>query len=130
MEYKGYYGSANFSAEDKTFHGKLENIRSLISYQGDDVKSLEESFHEAVEDYLETCKHQNIKPEVPFKGSFNVRISPELHREAVLLANSKNVSLNEIVGEAVGKLTHAAYGSGHGGAPYRSVAKRMTRAKR
>lgn len=52
MEYKGYIGSAEFSEEDGIFFGKVTGIRSLISYEGTDAKSLEEDFHGAVDDYL------------------------------------------------------------------------------
>jgi hypothetical protein len=32
IEYKGYIGSVEFSAEDQVFYGKVQGIRSLISY--------------------------------------------------------------------------------------------------
>lgn len=53
MEYKGYIGSVEFSAEDGIFFEKVMGIRSLISYEGTDVKSLVEDFHGAVDDYLQ-----------------------------------------------------------------------------
>ena len=73
MEYKGYLGSVNYNDKDKIFYGRVEYIRSLISYEGYDVESLQNSFHEAVDDYLELVQTQNIEPEQPFKGSFNIR---------------------------------------------------------
>ena len=39
MEYKGYLGSVNYNDEDKIFYGRVEYIRSLISYEGYDVES-------------------------------------------------------------------------------------------
>ena len=50
MEYKGYVGSVEFSEEDGIFFGKVMGIRSLISYEGTDARSLVEDFHGAVED--------------------------------------------------------------------------------
>jgi len=32
MSYKGYYGSVHYSDEDGVFHGKIEFIRSLVTY--------------------------------------------------------------------------------------------------
>ena len=52
MEYKGYIGSVEFSEGDGIFFGKVMGIRSLISYEGTDAKSLVEDFHGAVDDYL------------------------------------------------------------------------------
>jgi predicted HicB family RNase H-like nuclease len=101
MSYKGYHGSVHYSDEDRVFHGKIEFIRSLVSYEGTDVKTLKKAFKEAVDDYLELCEREGKEPETPFKGSFNVRTGPDLHRKAVLLAKSKGTNLNSIVAEAL-----------------------------
>jgi predicted HicB family RNase H-like nuclease len=37
-------------------------------------------FHRAVDEYLALCEEKGEEPEKPFKGSFNIRISPELHK--------------------------------------------------
>jgi len=62
MEYKGHVGSVYYSHQDEVFHGKLEGIRDLVTYEGTDIASLECSFHEAVDDYLATCKKRNDEP--------------------------------------------------------------------
>lgn len=59
MNYKGYTGSVEFSEADGIFYGKVQEIRSLISYEGANVKELEEEFHRAVDDYLVLCKVEN-----------------------------------------------------------------------
>ena len=83
IEYKGYVGSVEFSETDSVFFGKVMGIRSLISYEGTNGKELVEDFHNAVDEYLLLCEAEGISPEVAYKGSFNVRISPELHKQAV-----------------------------------------------
>ncbi|MCD6355884.1 MAG: type II toxin-antitoxin system HicB family antitoxin [Anaerolineaceae bacterium] len=108
MQYKGYYGSVHYSGEDQIFFGKIEYIRSLVSYEGSDVKSLKQAFEEAVEDYLELCKNEDVEPDQPFKGSFNVRTGSDLHRKAALYAREKGLNLNNVVTEALEKyLSHA-----------------------
>jgi predicted HicB family RNase H-like nuclease len=101
MEYKGYYGSAHYDDDDRIFNGKVEYIRSLVSYEAGSAKQLRKAFEEAVDDYLEMCENTGTAPEKPFKGSFNVRIGPELHRKAALKALQKGVSLNNLVTEAL-----------------------------
>ena len=103
MAYKGYYGSVHYGDEDQIFHGKIEFIRSLVSYEGMDVKSLRTVFEEAVDDYLELCEKEGKVPDTTFKGSFNVRTGPDLHRKAVLFAKSKGKNLNSIVTDALEK---------------------------
>lgn len=101
MQYKDYIGSVEFSETDGIFFGKVMGIRALISYEGKNAKELVEDFHGAVDDYLVLCKEQGIEPEKAYKGSFNVRMSPELHKQAVVCAKSKQISLNSFVEEAV-----------------------------
>ena len=62
-------------------------IRSLISYEGESAKELLNDFHDAVDTYLEHCKEEGKKPELAFKGSFNIRLSPALHKKLFLLCN-------------------------------------------
>jgi len=52
MQYKGYLGSAHYSDEDAVFYGKIEFVRSLVTYEGSSIKGLQKSFKEAVNDYL------------------------------------------------------------------------------
>jgi len=97
MEYNGYFGSVHYNDDDKVFYGKLRFIRALVSYEGTDVISLRAAFEEAVDDYLEFCKETGKQPEKPFKGSFNLRIDPELHKRLVSNAMSEGKTLNTFV---------------------------------
>ena len=110
MTYKGYYGSVHYNDEDQVVHGKIEFIRSLVSYEGMDVKSLRTAFEEAVDDYLELCEKEGKEPETPFRGSFNVRTGPDLHRKAALFAKSKGTNLNSIITDALEKYLSTSEG--------------------
>ena len=101
MTYKGYIGTVRYSEEDEVFHGKIEAINDLIMFEGTSVKELKKAFHEAVDNYLETCREMGREPQKPFKGSFNVRIPSELHRKAVERATRMGVSLNQLVQKAL-----------------------------
>lgn len=97
MEYKGYVGSVEFSEEDCLFFGKVIGIRALLSYEGSTAAELVSDFHGAVDDYLALCETEGREPERAFKGSFNVRISPELHKKLVVQATSHQMSLNSYI---------------------------------
>ena len=101
MKYKDYIGSVEFSEEDQIFYGKVLRIHSLISYEGESAKELIRDFHEAVDDYLELCAEKRIEPEKAYKGSFNVRISPDLHRSIAIHAIQDGMTLNKYVEEAL-----------------------------
>lgn len=97
MTYKGYFGSVHYHDDDKIFYGKLEFIRALVCYEGTDVDSLRRAFQEAIDDYLDFCREKGRQPEKPFKGSFNVRISPELHQRIAFNAARNGLSLNKYI---------------------------------
>jgi predicted HicB family RNase H-like nuclease len=101
LEYKDYIGSIEYNDDDEVFHGRLEFIRDLVTYEGTDAKALKQAFHEAVDDYLALCAEEGRKPDVPLKGSFNVRPGRDLHRRAMLTAHRKGLNLNAVVSEAL-----------------------------
>ena len=101
LEYSGYQGSVHYNNEDQVFYGKVMFIQALLSYEGTDVKSLNESFKETIDDYLKLCEETGKAPEKPFQGSFNVRTAPELHRRAALYASAHDKNLNSVVTEAL-----------------------------
>lgn len=101
LEYKGYYTRVEFSADDNVLYGKIEGIRDLVTFECEDVKDLEKEFHEAVDDYLAFCADIGQEPDKTYSGSFNVRVPPEIHREAVMAADREGKKLNTYVREAI-----------------------------
>ena len=101
MEYKNYLGSVEFSEEDRVFYGKVLGIRALVSYEGATAQELIDDFHGAVDDYLALCRETGEEPERAYKGSFNVRVAPELHRQAVIYAADHQISLNKFIERAM-----------------------------
>lgn len=109
IEYKGYVGSVEFSEEDELFYGKVQGIRALISYEGTNAAEIIEDFHGAVDDYLELCKAEGKEPEKAYKGSFNIRISPELHKKIAIYAMEHDITLNSFVEQSVEKQLALGY---------------------
>lgn len=101
MKYKDYIGTVEYSDEDECFHGKVLGIHSLITFEGQSVSELKKSFQMMVDEYIEDCKADGIQPEKSYKGSFNVRITPDLHRKVSLCAACKGISLNAAVEAAI-----------------------------
>ena len=102
IKYKGYIGSVEFSESDGVFYGKVQGIRSLISYEGTTANELLTDFHDAVDSYLENCEANGDTPETAFKGSINIRFKDqEQHRRAAVYAISHNQSLNSFIVDAI-----------------------------
>jgi predicted RNase H-like HicB family nuclease len=47
----GYQTEIKYSEEDGCYYGKIENIRDLVNFEGNDYDSCLQAFYEAVEDY-------------------------------------------------------------------------------
>ena len=101
LSYNGYLGSGECSFEDGCLHGKILHINDLVTYEGQTVPELEAAFKESVDDYLATCADSGKDPDKSFKGTFNVRMTPELHKAAAVSAAVQNIKLNEFVSQAV-----------------------------
>ena len=99
MEYKGYFGKVEYSNDDNVFFGKVEGIADSVSFEGANTVDLKKAFCEAVDDYLDMCERMHKVPDKCFKGSFNVRVSPEIHKLSAIAAKSKGISLNRFIGE-------------------------------
>lgn len=98
LKYKGYLGTIEPDLDSGELFGKVAFIKDLITYEATTLKELEAAFYESVDEYLSSCEAVGKKPDVPFKGTFNVRITPELHREAAVASAS---SLNAFVSQAI-----------------------------
>lgn len=106
MSYKGYLGSVECSFEDNCLFGRLLHVNDLVNFEADSPATLQESFEQAVDDYVETCEQLGKEPDKAFKGSFNVRVTPELHKNAVVVATQEEISLNEFVVQALQEKIH------------------------
>lgn len=101
FEYKGYSGSATTSISDMCLYGTILFIEDLVTYQAQTLSDLKQEFHAAVDDYIQTCEDLGRAPKKPFKGSFNIRISAEDHKNATLQATKTGKTLNSFVADCI-----------------------------
>lgn len=105
LQYKGYHAKIVFDNETFSLRGKIEGINDLVNFESKDLNTIEQEFHDAVDDYLEFCKEVGKKPEKEYKGTFNVRISPELHKKIALIASKNGDTLNKTIEKALEEYT-------------------------
>jgi predicted HicB family RNase H-like nuclease len=101
MSYKGYSARIDYHDEDGLFTGRIAGIRDGVGFHGETVDELRAAFHEAVEDYIETCAKIGKEPQKAFSGQVMFRVSPEVHRKAALAAELAGKSLNQWAEEAL-----------------------------
>jgi predicted HicB family RNase H-like nuclease len=101
LKYKEFISSIHYSSDDEVFFGKIEGISDLITFEGTTVSELKSSFHEAIDDYLFLCEEASKDPLKSYKGSFNVRVSSDLHKKASEIATIEGKTLNQFVQQAI-----------------------------
>lgn len=113
LKYKDFAASVHFSAEDEVFYGKIQGIGDSITFEGETVSALKMAFEEAAEDYLGICEQIDKDPHKSYKGSFNVRIKPELHKRAAFKSLELGISLNQFVEKAISKFITGKSSASH-----------------
>ncbi len=101
MNYKGYVGKIEYDEDAHIFAGEVINTRTVITFQGETVREIEDAFRNSVDDYLEWCAEDGIEPEKPYSGKFQVRINPAIHQEASIKSKLMGISLNSFVEKAI-----------------------------
>ncbi|MCM1100769.1 MAG: type II toxin-antitoxin system HicB family antitoxin [Clostridium sp.] len=101
LEYKGYHTIIEFDADTFKLRGKIEGINDFVNFESQNPESIEQEFHAAVDDYLEFCQEVGKNPDKEYKGSFNIRIHPDLHKKVALIALKNGESLNSTIEKAI-----------------------------
>src|SRR5690625_824880 len=94
LNYKGYHGSIEPSLQERKLKGRVLFIHEDLQYSGKTLDEIRKTFEHAVDDYLNRCLATGMTPERPFRGQFNVRVTPQLHKSAALRAQQEQTSLN------------------------------------
>ena len=100
LTYRGYLATVEFDSEDMILTGRIAGINDVIGFHAETPTELLAAFHEAVDDYLETCAKLGKQPEKAYSGKVMFRVPPELHARVALAAKLAGKSLNQW-GEAV-----------------------------
>lgn len=95
MTYKGYAARIEYSDEDGCFVGHIAGIKDVVGFHGESVGDLRAAFREAVDDYLTMCEKLGRQPQKPYSGKLMLRIPPEVHARAAMMAEAQGKSLNQ-----------------------------------
>ena len=68
LYHRGYAGMVEYSQEDAAYVGQIADIRDLVIFEADDASGIVPAFEEAVDDYLEFCRSEGVKPDAPSRG--------------------------------------------------------------
>ena len=107
MIYKGQTARVDFDDAAGIFSGRLLGISDIVGFHADNVAALRAAFEDAVDDYVETCARIGKQPEKPASGKLMLRIPPDVHRAALVAAESAGTSLNQWASKVLRQAAHA-----------------------
>ena len=99
MEYKGFTARIEYDGEDEVFVGRLLGLRAIVSFHADTVTKLKREMHVAVDEYVASCERRGETPEKPLSGNVPLRMPPEVHGRAAILAEASGKSLNQLIND-------------------------------
>ena len=101
MQHKGYTARIEYDERDNILVGRVLGIRAIISFHGETVSEVRREFEAAIEDLLNDCQVQGIKPEKPASGKLMLRMPPQVHGAALVAAEAAGKSLNQWATEVI-----------------------------
>jgi predicted HicB family RNase H-like nuclease len=103
MTYKGYAARIEYSDEDGCFIGHIAGIKDVIGFHAESVNELRNAFEGAVDDYLATCENVGRAPQKPYSGKLMLRVPPEVHARAAMMAEAHGMSINQWAADVLSK---------------------------
>ncbi len=78
MEYKGYIAAVAYNDFGQALFGTVVNARPGFSgvFEATDVKQLRREFEVTIDDYLASCKEEDVEPTKPFYGKIQSPAQP------------------------------------------------------
>ena len=95
LTYRGYSATVGFDPDDTILVGRVAGIRDVVGFHAETAAGIVEAFHDAVDDYIETCERLGKQPEHGFSGKVMFRIRPDLHARITRAAELAGRSLNQ-----------------------------------
>ncbi len=90
-----------YDADLDLFRGEILGLNGGADFYGSNPEELRQEFKVSLEEFLAVCEEQGISPVKEYSGRFNLRISPELHREIAIATASQNKSINQWVSDVL-----------------------------
>ncbi|MEQ1888980.1 MAG: type II toxin-antitoxin system HicB family antitoxin [Alphaproteobacteria bacterium] len=99
LMHKGYAAQIGFDAQDRIFFGRVAGIADIVTFHGETVDELVRAFEDAVDDYIGLSEKLGRTAQKPYSGKMMLRVPPELHARAAMLAEASGKSLNAWVAD-------------------------------
>ncbi|MGB2924904.1 MAG: type II toxin-antitoxin system HicB family antitoxin [Limnothrix sp.] len=95
MKVDGYKAKIEYDPDLDLFRGEILGLNGGADFYGSNPAELRQEFKNSIEEFLAVCEEKGINPTKEYSGRFNLRVSPELHREIAIVTASQKKSINQ-----------------------------------
>ncbi|MDI6026474.1 type II toxin-antitoxin system HicB family antitoxin [Corticibacterium sp. UT-5YL-CI-8] len=110
--YKGYSGSIEFDSDDMVFHGRVQGIRDIVTFEAENAEQLVKAFRDSVDDYLAFCAERGQQAEKPYSGKLALRTTPEIHALLSKAAANDGKSVNQWISDTLAEVAQKQVADG------------------
>lgn len=101
MKFGNHQAVICFDPDIEMFRGEFVNLNGGADFYASTVDGLRAEGQASLDIFLDECQKAGIDPVKPFSGKFLVRVDPQLHAAASLVAAAEGKSLNQLAEDAL-----------------------------
>lgn len=101
MTFGDYRAVINYDPDIEMFRGEFIGLNGGADFYADNIADLKKEGEISLKVFLEMCAEKGITPKKAYSGRFNVRVSPDIHEQAVIAASAAHKSLNQWVSDTL-----------------------------
>lgn len=94
-DYRGYRAHVEYDADDEIFVGRVADIRDGVGFHAATEGDLQAAFHDAVDDYIETCARIGKEPQVAHVTARAIHVNDLSPKEAADLISALERSITQ-----------------------------------
>lgn len=103
-----YSARIEFDPDTDMFRGEILGLSGGADFYGKTPEQLRAEFKKSLAFYLKTCTKKGIEPRKQYSGKLMLRVSPEVHERAALLAQAQGKSINAWIADTLSKVESQA----------------------
>ncbi len=103
-----YSAKIEFDPDTDMFRGEILGLSGGADFYGKTPEQLRIEFKKSLDFYLKVCARKGIEPRKQYSGKLMLRVSPEIHERAALLAQAQGKSINAWIADALAQVESQA----------------------
>lgn len=99
ISHRGYHAEIRYDPSADAFDGRVLGLQDVISFYGRTPEELRREMEAAIEDYLDWCAADGVKPERSWSGKLTLRSDDEFRRRVLIAAAARGQSVRAWINE-------------------------------